>query len=96
MDANAKEVITKVQALVKAKFNGDFTAAFNHYDLDKNHKLGRKDLWGLLEDAGIGNVLTRKVWIDGVLAQLDKDGDGAISIPELALAAMSGALGSLL
>lgn len=83
MDARAQEVISKVQALVKSKFNGDYLAAFTHYDLDKNQKLGHKDIVVLLGDCGVGNVLTRGPWASGVITQLDKDGDGAVSIPEL-------------
>lgn len=90
MDADAKEVIQKVQALVAKAFGGDYAAAFKHYDMDGNSKLGPKDLWVLLADAGVGNVLTRKSWVNGIIQQLDKDGDGAISIPELTVAFMEG------
>ncbi len=90
MDDNTKEVVARVKALVATKFNGDYMGAFNHYDLDKSGKLGPKDLWGLLEDAGVGNFATRKFWIDGIIDRLDKNKDGAISIPELAAAFLEG------
>ena len=86
MDAQANEVITKVQALVKAKYAGDYLAAFKAYDLDHNGKLGHKDVSKLLEDAGVGNWLTRGTWASGIISSLDLDHDGAISPPELAFA----------
>ncbi len=86
MDARATEVITKVQALVKSKWAGDYMAAFKAYDLDHNGKLGHKDVGKLLEDCGVGNWLTRGVWASGIISQLDLDHDGAVSIPELAFA----------
>jgi Ca2+-binding EF-hand superfamily protein len=86
MDAQEKEVIQKVQELVKTKFLGDYLAAFKHYDLDSNAKLGPKDLWGLLKDAGVGNWATREAWVQGIISELDKDHDGAVSIPEMMVA----------
>ncbi len=90
MNASTKEVVQKVQALVTSKFKGDYVAAFKFYDIDGNAKLGPKDLWTLLSDAEVGNVLTRRMWIDGIIAQLDKDHDGAVSIAELAVAVAEG------
>lgn len=86
MDAQANEVITKVQKLVKEKYLGDYTKAFSAYDLDHNGKLGHKDVCKLLEDAGVGNWLTRGMWASGVISSLDLDHDGAVSPPELAFA----------
>lgn len=86
MDAHAKEVIEKVKTLVKTRFKGDYMTAFKAYDLDHNGRLGPKDLSLLLKDAGIGNWLTRGAWVAGIIAELDKDHDGTISIPELTVA----------
>ena len=86
MEAQSKEVMDKVKALVQTKFKGDYPAAFQFYDLDHNGKLGHKDVCKLLEDAGVGNWLTRGVWAGGVISQLDENHDGAVSIPELTLA----------
>lgn len=91
MDAQAQEVITKVKQLVATKFKGDYMAAFKAYDLDGNQKLGHKDIGKLLEDAGVGNWITRGVWATGIISQIDKDKDGAVSIPELMVAFMEGA-----
>lgn len=90
MDAQANEVIVKVQALVKTKFHGDYLAAFAHYDLDHNQKLGHKDVVVLLEDCGIGNFLTRGVWASGVIAALDQNGDGTVTLAEMAFALAKG------
>lgn len=86
MDAQAKEVIDKVQNLVKTKFKGDYLAAFTTYDLDHNGHLGPKDINKILEDCGIGNWLTRGSWVSGVISALDLDHDGVISVPELVAA----------
>ncbi len=88
MDAESRTVITKVQELVRIKYKGDYAAAFQAYDLDKSGKLGPKDLRKLLEDCNIGNWLTRGKWVAGIIAALDANGDGAVSIPELTLAMM--------
>ena len=90
MESEANEVIAKVQALVKTKYAGDYMAAFKAYDLDRNGKLGHKDVSKLLEDAGVGNWLTRGVWANGVISHLDLDHDGAVSIPEIAFALAQG------
>lgn len=86
MDSEANEVITKVQNLVKAKYAGDYVKAFTAYDLDHNGKLGHRDVSKLLEDAGVGNWLTRGTWASGVISELDLDHDGAVSPSEMAFA----------
>ena len=85
MSHERAQVIEKVKSLVASKFGGDARAAFVHYDRDGDNKINRTELIDLLRDAGIGNLLTRGKWADGVIAEMDKDGDKAISMAELDL-----------
>ena len=52
----------KVAALVEARFGGDYRKAFDHYDSDHDGKVSKDELMALLQDAGIGNFLTRSTW----------------------------------
>ena len=79
-----KELAQKVTTLVETRFAGDFKAAFGHYDSNHDGAIDKDELKVLLTDAGIGNGLTRWAWVSGIMAELDKDGDGAISWAEFA------------
>jgi Ca2+-binding EF-hand superfamily protein len=82
-DAQRQELTDKVTKLVADRFGGDFRKAFEHYDSGKRDgRIDKAELGKLLEDAGIGNWLTRGAWADGILAALDADKDGTISGPE--------------
>lgn len=86
MGDEEEELIIKIRQLVKKKFDGDFRKGFDHYDsIDgQDLKIGSSALEQLLADAHVGNFLTRKLWVEGVLKALDKDQDGAISWNEFA------------
>jgi Ca2+-binding EF-hand superfamily protein len=73
-----QELADKVSALVAARFGGDYRRAFHHYDQGGDEQLDRDELKALLSDAGVGNVLTRSMWVSGILDELDTDGDGRI------------------
>lgn len=81
-DKNRQELDDKVTALVATRFAGDYRAAFAHYDADRSGVIDADELKALLSDAGIGNGLTRGMWARGIVAELDKDGDGGISWAE--------------
>jgi Ca2+-binding EF-hand superfamily protein len=81
-DEQRQEIDDKVTALVKAKFGGDYRAAFAHYDADGNGTIDRDELKALLKDAGLGTGLTRWAWAKGIMGEVDRDGDGAISWAE--------------
>jgi len=69
----------KVKKLVDAKFGGDWDRAHAHYaekGETKGGALEKADMQALLEDAGIGNWLTRATKV------LDKDGDKRVSRQE--------------
>ena len=52
------------------------------YDHTKEGKVNRDELVEPLQDAGVGNWLTRGAWADGIIAELDADRDGTISATE--------------
>jgi Ca2+-binding EF-hand superfamily protein len=81
-DAQRKELQDKVNRLVAARFGSDYDRAFGHYDRSKDGTISRDELLTLLVDAGIGSWLTRGIWADGILAELDADKDGKISKAE--------------
>jgi Ca2+-binding EF-hand superfamily protein len=81
-DADRQEVADKVAALVKARFGGDYQSAFRHYDGDSDGKITKAELKKLLSDAGVGNLLTRAAWAGGIVGELDKNDDDAISWDE--------------
>lgn len=82
--AQKDELRDKLIKLVRDRFGGDYQKAFNYYDGEvKDGKISRKELSGLLSDAGIGNWLTRGMWASGILTELDTDLDGKISQAEL-------------
>ena len=77
-----REIDEKVTALVRARFGGDYRAAFAHYDADGNGTIDKDELTALLKDAGIGSGLTRWAWAKGIMGEVDADGDGGISWAE--------------
>lgn len=77
-----QEVIASVAELVRQRFAGDYRKAFDHYDYDKDGKVGRDNIRDILADAGVGSRMTRGIWADKVLEELDKDGDGRVSWAE--------------
>jgi len=80
-----KELVEKLVALVEERFDGDYKAAFDRY-ANKRSQSGSVDaveLSDLLKDAGVGNAFTRGFWVDGVMAEVDKDNDGFITYSEL-------------
>lgn len=80
------ELATKLAATVKDRFAGSNEAAFAYYDRDHDGKLSRLEIRAFLTDAGIGNVFTRTMWINGILDSADGDRDGMLTKEELARA----------
>lgn len=81
------ELVGKVQKLMNERFGGTDSAAraklFAAYDHDGDGQVDRDELKKLLADAGVGNGLTRGVWVSGVISKLDHDASGTISYAEL-------------
>jgi len=82
-EQNKQELLEKLAVLVRERFGGDYQAAFRDY-ADRDGKVSKSGVKAMLKDAGIGSVLTRWVWVAGILAELDSDADELISWPEFA------------
>jgi hypothetical protein len=74
-DENVKELKQKVAKLVNERFNGDYKAAFEHYNADKGSGVSKSEITRLLADAGVGNGFTRKTWASRIVEKLDVTGD---------------------
>jgi len=81
-DDNVRELKTKVGALVAKKFGGDYKAAFEFYDANKDGGVDKSELGHLLSDAGVGNGVTRGTWASRIIEKLDSDGDSKIEWSE--------------
>jgi Ca2+-binding EF-hand superfamily protein len=80
--AQRRELQDKVSTLVTGQFGGDYRRVFRHYDRNQDGKINKPELVALLKDAGVGNLLTRGAWADGIIGELDSDGDGTVSEAE--------------
>ena len=81
-ESQKQELTDKVSTLVKGHFGGNYQEAFAHYDANGDGRIDKDELGQLLQDAGIGNWLTRGAWASGIVAALDADKDGTISASE--------------
>lgn len=68
-----------INSLVTRKFGGDFDKAFSYYDFNGDGKLNRDNVSNVLADAGIGNFITRGLWVTGIMTELDTDLDGFVT-----------------
>ena len=59
---------------------------FERYDRDGDRKISGDELQRLLEDAGVGNSLTRGAWVRGVIGALDRNADRKIDWDEFVAA----------
>ncbi|MBZ0118659.1 MAG: EF-hand domain-containing protein [Sandaracinaceae bacterium] len=81
-----RELADKVEKLLKRKY-GSATGTtmrllYTEYDANRDSKINRDELSKLLEDAGVGNGLTRGMWVNGVMDKMDSDSDGLITWEE--------------
>ena len=78
-DNNERELKEKVSKLVATRFEGDYKKAFDHYDKDKDGTITKGELVRLLNDAGVGNVVTRPIWAGKIIERLDRNIDDAVA-----------------
>ena len=84
LDANEKELQEKLTKFVEDHFDGDYDAAFEHFDQDGDERINRSELSEALKDIGVGNFLTRGAWVEGIMEKLDQSPqDGKLSHEEL-------------
>ncbi len=74
MTTPREEVIQKTNALCDARFGGDI--------LNKDTLYGPSELYEMLTAAGIGTFITRSLWVSGIIAAMDSNKDGSISLAE--------------
>jgi hypothetical protein len=79
---DVKELKDKVGKLVAKAFQGDLKKAFDHYDADHDGAVDAGEIEKLLEDANVGNFVTRGKWVSGILAKMDTNKDGKITWSE--------------
>jgi hypothetical protein len=81
--AEKQELTDKLMALVNGPpYNGDYNAVFAHY-AGSDNLIDATGLAQLLTDASVGNWFTRSRWVSGIMAQLDTDHDGKLSLDEI-------------
>lgn len=79
--AHERELREKVRTLVEQQFDGDYQAAFDHF-AGADQRLSRSEVVTLLKRAGIGSMLTRGAWADGVMERFDANKDGGVTWAE--------------
>ena len=89
-EAEERDLQQKINALTVSRYGAvslDTTKKlFLSYDADGDGKISKAELKKLLEDAGIGNWITRGYWVDGVFDELDKDRDNKLTWEEYLVA----------
>jgi Ca2+-binding EF-hand superfamily protein len=90
MSKEQEELVEKVQALLQKQY-GDTSLEsmrklFDVYDKDRDGAIDAVELEQLLKDAGVGNSLTRGMWVKGVVKALDENADRKISWDEFSRA----------
>lgn len=86
MSNNEKKLVKNVKALVAKNFGGSYERAFQHYAVRSSSQptLDENELKMLLEDADIGNMITRGTWASTIIRELDQNADGKIGWSEFA------------
>lgn len=81
-DSNVKELQEKVGKLVKVKFKGSYEMAFDYYDANKDKAVSSEEITRLLEDADVGNWMTRSTWVSQILERMDTNKNGKVEWKE--------------
>lgn len=93
MGNEQQELIEKIEALLQKKYGAtdedSMKKLFLAYDANNDGKIDKDELMRLLKDADVGNTFTRGAWVKGVIEQLDKNADKAISWDEFKAATKS-------
>ena len=80
----AKKLAAHARAVLKRQPDREgWALVFGRYDRNGDGRLTAAELATWLEDADVGNWLTRAMWVDGIMRRVDDSGDAAISLDEL-------------
>jgi hypothetical protein len=82
--ADRAEIVAKVTQYVDREFKGNWSAAFDHFDRDRDEKLSRDEVMEVLGAARIGYRATRWAIATQIVQTMDGDGDGKVSYAEFA------------
>lgn len=77
-DPRALEMGRKVDQLVRDRFGGDYQRAFQHYS-GGAREVSREGVMRMLNDAGVGNGLSRGFYADGVMDAFDTNRNRGVS-----------------
>ncbi len=83
MSASERELVTKIDALLRKRYGNATTNAqrqlFDSFDKDGDDKINSDELDRLLKAADIGNMITRGAWVRGIMKAMDSDHDDQIT-----------------
>ena len=86
MASNERELVTKIDALLRKRYGNATTAAqrqlFDSFDKDRDAKIDSGELSDLLKAADVGNAFTRGAWVRGIMKSMDSNTDGRVSWDE--------------
>lgn len=84
--AEEVELDTKINALSDSRYGAHDAATlkklFLSYDKNGDNLIDYDELWEMFSDAGVGNFVTRKFWVNGTLDKVDKNSDRKLSWEE--------------
>lgn len=90
LSGEERALAIKLRAFVvtkKGAYNTDtLRAMFDEYDANHDGRISKSELDKLLDDAAIGNRLTRPIWVMAVMHKLDENSDKHIDWQEFSSA----------
>eukprot|EP01006_Ploeotia_vitrea_P049247 TRINITY_DN67323_c5_g6_i1.p1 TRINITY_DN67323_c5_g6~~TRINITY_DN67323_c5_g6_i1.p1 ORF type:complete len:104 (-),score=0.41 TRINITY_DN67323_c5_g6_i1:111-422(-) len=81
-DWRRDDIVNKVGAMYRNRFNSDAGVMFSRYDADHNGGLASNEIYNVLVDANC-DCWACGAWADGVIDQLDRNGDKQLPLSEL-------------
>ena len=83
-EANTKTLISAITTYVNEKHNGNYYQAFQEFDKNNDYFLNAGEIKNALKKIGVGNILTRMRWVNGIMDILDTyPTDGRLDFYEL-------------
>lgn len=86
MSSNERELVTKIEALLRKRYGNTTENAqkqlFDSFDDNSDGQIDADELGSLLKAAKVGNAITRGAWVRGIMKSMDSGGDAQISWSE--------------